>query len=145
MIFALVKTRAFAMGRMACAFVGVLSVCGGMASAKPSLRDVPEIEDPLFAVAVAHVLREECASLAAREMKGISILWGLRSTANDLGYSDKEILAYVQSGKEKARMRAKGMELLATYGPETDPKTYCAMGRDEIRKNSAIGALLRAK
>lgn len=117
----------------------------GAAQARPALRDVPEIEDPLFAVAVAHVLRERCPDIEGRELKGIAILWNLRSKANRLGYSDQEIIEYVRSDTEKERMRAKGRKLLEPYGPADDPQSYCAMGRDEIQKNSAIGALLRAK
>lgn len=117
----------------------------GPAFARPSLRDVPEIEDPLFAVAVAHILRERCPDLEGRELKGIAILWRLRAKANRLGYSDQEIIAYVRSDKEKERMWAKGRKLLEPYGPADDPQSYCAMGREEIQKKSAIGALLRAK
>lgn len=117
----------------------------GVAHARPALSDVPEIEEPLFAVAIAHVLRENCPDLAARELKGIAVLWSLRSKANRLGYSDQEIIEYVRSDTEKARMWDKGRALLEPYGPQDDPQSYCAMGRDEIQKNSAIGALLRAK
>ena len=128
----------------------LLAVCLGafapvLAHAKPSLRDVPEIEDPLFAVAVANEIREVCPSISGRLTKGIGILWNLRARANQLGYTDDEIRAYVKSPEEKARMRAKGMKILAQYGPVSDPQTYCAYGRAEIAKGSAIGALLKEK
>ena len=127
-----------------CAVLICLAIAAPV-SARPSLRDVPEIEDPLFAVAVAHVLRERCPELEGKELKGIAILWGLRAKANRMGYSDQEIIEYVRSDAEKERFWEKGRALLRAYGPIDDTASYCAMGRDEIQKNSAIGALLRAK
>lgn len=116
------------------------------AAAKPSLRDVPEIENPLFAVAVAKEVADHCSDIAPRYFKGLGQLRGLRARANELGYSDDEIRDYVESDTEKARMRAKGERLLAQNGVSyADPETFCAYGRAEIEKNSAIGVLLRAK
>lgn len=116
------------------------------AAAKPSLRDVPEIEDPLFAVAVAKEVADYCDDIAPRYIKGLGQLRRLKARANALGYSDTEIREYVDSDTEKARMRAKGERLLAQNGVTyADPETFCAYGRAEIEKNSAIGVLLRAK
>ena len=113
---------------------------------KPSMRDVPEIENKLFAAAVGHEISEICPTISARRMKALGQAWQLRSRANELGYSDAEIREYVESDAEKARMRAKGEAWLkangAVYG---QPETFCAVGRAEIEKKSAIGALLRAK
>ncbi|MGR3758791.1 DUF5333 domain-containing protein [Roseobacteraceae bacterium NS-SX3] len=118
----------------------------GAGFAKPALRDVPEIEEPLFAVAVAKEVADHCNSIKARFFRGLAELNRLRSLANDLGYSDAEIRAYIESDAEKARMRAKGEALLAQNGVTYEqPETFCAYGRAEIKKNSAIGVLLRAK
>ena len=115
------------------------------ADAKPSLRDVPEIEDPLFAIAIADEVRDQCPEISGRVMKGLAMLYQLRSRANELGYSDAEIRAYVESKTEKARMRAKGEAFVTARGVDLDdPQTFCAFGRAEIAKNSAIGALLKA-
>ncbi|SEF45418.1 DUF5333 domain-containing protein [Jhaorihella thermophila] len=114
-------------------------------TARPSLRDVPEIENPLFAIVVAYVIGEQCPTITARRFKGLLQLEKLYWRARDLGYGHDEIRAYVKSPAEKERMRKKGMELLKKYGPEDDPQSYCAFGRAEIQKKSAIGALLRAK
>ena len=74
------------------------------------------------------------------------MLFDLRSRANELGYSDAEIRAYVESDAEKARMRAKGEKFLASKGVDkNNPETFCAFGRAEIEKSSAIGALLKAR
>ncbi|MFS4582715.1 DUF5333 domain-containing protein [Phaeobacter sp. C3_T13_0] len=117
-----------------------------MATAKPSLRDVKEIEDPLFAVALAKEVSDHCDSISARYLKGLTELRRLRARANGLGYTDTEIRAYIGSDKEKTRMRAKGERFLAQNGVSYEKtETFCTFGRAEIKKNSAIGVLLRAK
>lgn len=128
------------------AAVAVLLLPFSAAAAKPSLREVPEIEGPLFAVAMAKEIADHCDSLAARFLKGVGELRRLRARANALGYADSEIRAYIQSDVEKARMRAKGeRQLIASGVSYQDSETFCAFGRAEIKKNSAIGVLLRAK
>ena len=123
-----------------------LTAAPSAALAKPPLRSVTEIEEPLFAVAVAKEVGDHCDGLAARFWKGVGELRRLRARANELGYSDSEIRAYIGSDREKARMRAKGEALFASRGVSYDkPETFRAFGRAEIKKNSAIGVLLRAK
>jgi len=116
------------------------------AAAKPSLRDVPQVENIIFVAAIAHEVSEYCHSIKARRMKALGMAWELRSQANDLGYSDAEIRAHVESDSEKARMRAKGERYLKANGVDYGtPETFCVFGLAEIDKSSAIGALLRAK
>jgi len=127
-----------------------LSVCAAApiaaAEAKPHLRDVPEIEHTLFTVALANEVDKKCDSISGRRLKGFNVLFQLRRRANELGYSDAEIRAYVESDSEKDRMRAKGYEYLTSNGvKKNDPETFCAFGRAEIAKSSAIGALLKAR
>ncbi len=125
---------------------GILAVMlpVGMAAAKPSLREVPEIENIIFVAALVHEISNKCSSLKARKVKALGMAWRLRSRANDLGYSDAEIRAYVESDVEKARMRAKGERYLKANGVDYDnPESFCVFGRAEIAKSSAIGALLR--
>lgn len=116
------------------------------AVAKPSLREVPVVENTLFAVALADEISDHCGSISGRYLKGFGMLRSLRARANELGYSDAEIRAYVESDAEKARMRAKGEKFLSANGVDYDkPETFCAFGRAEIAKSSAIGVLLKAR
>ena len=116
-----------------------------MAEAKPPLRDVKEIDNELYYIAIANEISDYCPSISGRRMKAIGVMWGLRSKANKLGYSDKEIRAYVESDAEKDRMRSKGEAYLAQNGVSYDkPNTFCKLGRAEIERNSAIGVYLRA-
>ena len=86
------------------------------AEAKPPLRDVKEIDNELYYIAIANEISEYCPSISGRRMKAIGVIWGLKSKANKLGYSDKEIRAYVDSDAEKARMRSMGEAYLAQHG-----------------------------
>ncbi|WP_377189841.1 DUF5333 domain-containing protein [Ruegeria meonggei] len=116
-----------------------------MAEAKPPLREVKEIDNELYYIAIANEISEYCPSISGRRMKAIGVMWGLRSKANKLGYSDKEIRDYVGSDAEKDRMRAKGEAYLAQNNVAYDnPNSFCALGRAEIERNSAIGVYLRA-
>ena len=124
----------------------VLTLPVGLAIAKPSLRDVPEVENIIFAAALAHEISKQCPTINARRIKALGMAWKLRSRANKLGYSDSEIRAYVESDTEKARIRAKGETYLKANGVDyNNPDTFCTFGHAEIAKSSAIGALLKAK
>ncbi|MFT5343650.1 MAG: hypothetical protein ACI9BH_002873 [Paracoccaceae bacterium] len=115
------------------------------ATDRPSLRDVPEIENIIFVAALAHEISDKCPSIKARKMKALGMAWRLRSRANELGYSDKEIRAYVESGAEKSRMRTKGETYLKAHGIDyNNPESFCVFGRAEIANSSAVGALLKA-
>ncbi|WP_254437375.1 DUF5333 domain-containing protein [Ruegeria arenilitoris] len=116
-----------------------------IAEAKPPLREVKEIDNELYYIAIANEISEYCPSISGRRLKAIGVLWGLKSQANKLGYSDNEIRAYVDSDAEKDRMRAKGEAYLARHGVTYEnPNSFCTLGRAEIERNSAIGVYLRA-
>ncbi|GGH21517.1 NADH dehydrogenase subunit E [Cribrihabitans marinus] len=118
----------------------------GMAHAKPPLREVEEIDNELYYIAIANEIDKRCDAISGRRFKAINVMWGLKRKANDLGYSDAEIRAYVDSDAEKARMRRKGEAYLSANGVgDRKPESFCALGRAEIKRNSAIGVYLRAK
>lgn len=126
------------------ALIALLAV-PAMAEAKPPLRDVKEIDDELYYIAIANEISDYCPSISGRRLKAIGVMWDLRSKANKLGYSDQEIRAYVESDAEKDRMRAKGEAYLAQHGVSYEnPNSFCTLGRAEIERNSAIGVYLRA-
>lgn len=116
------------------------------AAARPHLREVAEINNGLFAVAIAREIKDYCPTINARYFRAFNFLVSLKNTARDMGYSNDEIEAYVDSDKEKARMRARGEAYLVAHGVSyDDPQSFCALGREEIEKSSQIGVLLRAK
>lgn len=126
--------------------VVIAGFAANMAAAKPHLRDVAEIDDPLYYALVAYEISENCAELSARKLKGLNDAWALARKAKSLGYSSGEIKAYIKSDEEKARMRSRGEAYFKSKGVSYDaPQTLCALGRAEIKRNSAIGVYLRAK
>lgn len=133
---------------MRIATILIVSFCVGAtgvsAQAKPPIREVPELYDPLFYIAVADEIRKKCPTISERRVKGIAALWGLRNKANRMGYSDKEIEAFYESEAERARMARRGEAYLAQFGADRDnPESLCAFGRAEIERNSAIGVYLK--
>mgnify|MGYP003134188608 CR=1 FL=1 len=130
---------------MITAAVGMALLAAPVA-AKPPLRDVPAIDDALLDLGIADRIRKNCPDISARMLTAIGYLYGLKDKARDLGYSDAEIEAYVDSDAEKARMKARGAAFFKARGVDTsDPQSYCALGRAEIQKSSRIGSLLKAK
>lgn len=126
--------------------VSFIAISAGAVAAKPPLRDVKQIDDAVFDVAVADQIRKKCPSIAPRILKALSVYRATRAQAHALGYTDEEIEAYGNSDAEKARMRARGDVYFRSNGVVTsDPQSYCALGRKEIQKASRIGSMLREK
>ena len=132
--------------RVIAAFATALCLgAAAAAAAKPPLREVPEIADGIFTIVVANEIRKKCDDIDGRIFKGIGEIRRLRAMANELGYSDDEIRAVLDSDDEKERMRARGRVYMAELGLNYDtPGDLCRLGRLEISNKSAIGALLRA-
>ena len=117
-----------------------------LAVAKAPLREVKEIDDTLYYIAIANEIDEYCDSITGLRMKAISKMYQLRAHANKLGYSDDEIRSYVESKAEQNRMRIKGEAYLAANGVTyAKPESFCALGQKEIARSSAIGIYLKAK
>ncbi len=116
------------------------------AAAHPPLREVPEIDEEVFYIAVADVIRKECDRIEARILRAINRMLELNARAQELGYSDTQINAYLDSDANKERMRAKGRELFESrsINPQK-PEDLCQMGLEEIKNQTRIGALLRVK
>jgi len=122
----------------------ILGLIAGAASAKTALRDVPEIDQPMFSVAMALEISDKCGSIKARTFKGLAFLNELRGKAKSMGYSDAEIKAYVRSDAEKARMRKIGGEYMRAKG--LDPEVaddLCKLGQMEMAQGTQIGSFLR--
>jgi len=115
-----------------------------MAWAKPPLRDVPQIDNGVMAVAIADAIRKSCDDINARLIRAYATLNALKSAARDLGYTDEEVKAYVTSKDEKARMRAKAEGFLQDNGVRPDDiPALCRFGKRQIQSQTEIGKLLR--
>lgn len=121
-------------------------ISGTAASAKPQLHEVSEIDDAMLWVALAIEISDKCDEIQPRTLKGLSVLYGLKRRAQNLGYTNAEIKAYVKSPAEKARMRQRGEKYVRSRGLDpSDPAALCGLGHAEINRSSAIGILLKAK
>ncbi|WP_458790200.1 DUF5333 domain-containing protein [Yoonia sp. MH D7] len=123
--------------------LGVIGAAGA-SSAKPALKDVEYVREGIIATGMAIEISKKCNSISPRYFRGVGYLNTLKDHASRLGYSDSEIDAYTNDKAEEDRLtgvaRARLVDLGAVTGNEA---TYCAVGRAEIAKNSAIGRLLR--
>ncbi|MGI3168170.1 DUF5333 domain-containing protein [Pseudooceanicola sp. C21-150M6] len=126
------------------ATTALVALTAGAALAKIPLRDVAEIDRPMFSVAMAIEISDKCDDIGRRTLKGLAFLNDLRIKAKDMGYTDDEIKAYVRSDDEKARMRAMGEAYMRQKGldPEVEAN-LCVLGKQEIAANSQIGAFLK--
>lgn len=116
------------------------------AQAKVGLPNETEINNGLFAFALANEIRKKCDSISPRMFRALSFRNKLYSMARARGYSTAEIDAYIDNRAEQEKMKARGNDYLKQYNASlSDGESLCRAGRAEIKKRSQIGVLLRAK
>ncbi|WP_300031283.1 DUF5333 domain-containing protein [uncultured Roseobacter sp.] len=130
------------MGRLMLAGAMILGLSAPLA-ARPALRDVPVIDDGLYAVGLADTVRKACPEISARFFRALGFLQDLRAEAESRGYTRAEVEAHLNSDAEKNRLRARAAQQMNELGFAQDTAGYCAMGRHEIASGSAAGRLLR--
>ncbi len=93
---------------------------------------------------IADKIADTCPTLGPRKLRGLNELIKLRDYALKKGYKADEIRAFVENKDEKARGRARAADWLAKAGAvDSDPESFCRIGRDEISRKTLVGALLR--
>jgi hypothetical protein len=116
------------------------------ARALPPLAENGYINERLLAAQIGDLIAKTCPSIVARETYALFQALKLKSYANDLGYSDAEIKAFIRAPAEKKRVRDAALRYMKAKGVvEGDPESYCTLGRDEIARKSITGTLLKAK
>ncbi len=116
------------------------------AAAQSSLHEEKDINHGLLVIAVADKIRRACDGISARIFKARAYANSLKELAGARGYSDAEIDSYIENKANKARMRERRNAYFASRGASNlDPQSLCILGKEEIRKQSQIGVLLRAK
>lgn len=112
---------------------------GGLAGEK-------DINNGLLIIAAADKIRRACDTIGARFFVARSYIGQLKDMAQERGYSDEEIDAYINDDEEKAKMRDRRNAYFKSRGASNlDHQSLCVLGRDEIARGSGIGKLLRAK
>ncbi len=108
------------------------------------LRTDPEISTGLRWIAAADAIRNNCPTIEERSFRALSTATRLLNRARSLGYSFSDAKAYVDDANEQARVKGEAMAYLRQVGvTDGDSASFCAAGRAEIARNSAIGVLLR--
>ncbi len=121
-----------------------LTVLGGAATAKPALKDVTYVREGIIVAGMAYELSENCSSVSARLLRGISYLYSLRDHAKELGYSNNEIDAYINDKAEENRLTVIARGRLADKGVIAGQEaTYCDVARSEMAAGTVVGNLLR--
>lgn len=134
------------MHAMMAGMMGLGLVLGVPAAAAGSLAQETDINQRLMEMSVADEIRKRCDSISARMFRGFALMNELKAAAVARGYSEGEIEAYVTDKEEKRKMRARADAYIRAHGAEpNDGPSLCVLGRDEIAKQSRIGALLKAR
>lgn len=106
--------------------------------------NVERVTEGLIAAGMAIELDDNCGSVNVRMLRGLSFLQGLKSHLSDLGYSGREIDAYIDNDAEKDRLEAIARQRLGALGVNTnDPASYCAVAQGQIAQGTQVGRLLR--
>ena len=110
-----------------------------------SLRADPRVQGELLGASMAYILNEECPDIRLRRIKMVTYALSLASYAKkNLGYSSKEVEAYVNDKEEQARFREMAMARLAERGAVAgDTESFCAVGRAEMEKGSYVGSMIK--
>ncbi len=129
----------------------IAAVISATALAQPAaaLEPLPQekyINDRLIAARIADRIRRSCPSINARIFYAYSEARKLKRYAENKGYSEKQINAFLDDKAEKKRVYAVAEDYLTRNGAKQgDADSFCRIGRAEIQKKTIIGSLLVAK
>lgn len=119
------------------------ALASGPAAALPPLSADARVSDSLVQARVADRLRRGCPDLDARLVRALSEARKLKRYARDLGYSEAQIEAFLDSRDERRRIYAEADRYLAANGVVSGrPDTFCRLGRQEIERKTIAGSLL---
>ena len=135
------------LGAMALTGVALLTtLTAARADQYEALRADPRVQNGVLIIAIGDIIRDNCSNIADRRGRSIPFLVGLVRHAQSLGYSRSEIEAYVDSEEERDRVEDLARRWIVQQGADfSTPETICAVARDEISAQSAIGRLIRER
>lgn len=140
------KNGIVGLNSMVIACLALLASSIAIGATERSLRNNPDIDNGLLTLALGNEMINRCPDIAprpARVLPFIAILW---SKALSDGFTRAEVEAHLESDIEKARMERLGRAWLAArdVDPDNDAE-LCALARDEIARQGAIGRMLKVK
>ena len=127
---------------IATAFLSLPAVAS--ADGKVPLPEEAHINEQLIAAAEGDLIRNTCPTIYARDLVVAIKLLQLKYYAEDKGYTEAEVKAFLKDHGQKARVKGAAADYLASAGAvEGDSESYCRVGRDEIAKDTLLGSLLK--
>ncbi len=118
----------------------------GPAAALPPLHEDRTVLTGFYAIGLADEVRRNCPDISPRLIRAIGYLQSLKSYAMEAGYTEGDIDMLQDNKAAKERLRARIRADLAARGAVPGrAEGYCAVGREEIARNSAAGRLLRRR
>jgi len=122
------------------------SLMTSVATARIALSEDAHINNSLLAAAVGDEIRKNCDDISARMLTVFTKGKALEKYALNLGYTEDEIKAFLESKTERKRMKALRDAYLKNGGVvKGDSATYCILGQKEIAADSLTGQLLRSR
>ena len=119
-----------------------LSLSATLAMANPG--NVERVTEGLITAGMAIELDDNCGDVRVRLLRGINFLQGLKSHLKDLGYSGRDIDAYIDNDAEKDRLEIIARQRLNDLGVRTnDASTYSTVAKGQIAQATQVGQLLR--
>ena len=130
--------------------IAALAVAIGLgaapAMALEPLAQEQYINDRLIAARIADRIRRECPRYGARIIYAFNEARALKRYAQNKGYSNAQIDAFLDSKEDKRRIYATAEDYLTRKGArEGDPESFCAVGQQEFAANSYIATFLVAR
>ena len=127
------------------AFVLAASALTATAQDLLPLNKEKQINSSLLSAAIGAIIQDKCTTISPRLLLAIWKAKSLQRYALNIGYTQEEIEAFVNSKVEKRRMRRAANSYLRANGVvKNEEATYCAAGRAEIAAGSLTGKLLRS-
>lgn len=118
----------------------------GPAAALPPLHEDPTVLNGFYAIGLADEVRKNCPSIEPRLMRAIGYLENLKKYARDKGYTNADIKALQDNKAAKDDLKAQILADLAARGATPgNASGHCAVGQEEIARDSAAGRLLKGK
>ncbi|SFP70349.1 DUF5333 domain-containing protein [Tranquillimonas alkanivorans] len=128
------------------ALLAVALATPGAAAALPPIEKNPVVVQGFYAIGLADEIRKNCPTISPRLIRAWSYLNSLKSYAREAGYSEQQIdaLQHAKAAKNALEDRIRA-DLAARGATPANPEGYCAVGREEIARDTAAGRLLRSK
>ena len=122
------------------------AVLASPAGALEPLSQEKYINDRLIAARIADRIRRTCPTIDGRILYAFGEARRLKSYAQNKGYSNAQIDAFLHDKAEKKRIYGVAEDYLTRKGAKAnDPQSFCAIGKQEIAAKTIIGSLLVAK